>query len=95
MVKIEEAEKLNRNDYTESTWKRFSEALENAKKVIDDEKVTQKDVDKALRTLEKAMKDLVKKGQLPNTGAVVGTTSILTLAGVLIASGYKIRKKRK
>ena len=95
LVKIEEAEKLNRNDYTESTWKRFSEALENAKKVIDDEKVTQKDVDKALRTLEKAMKDLVKKGQLPNTGAVVGTTSILTLAGVLIASGYKIRKKRK
>lgn len=45
-------------DYTESSWTVFEEALANAKNVLDDSTVTQKDVDLAVEQLESAVAGL-------------------------------------
>lgn len=49
--KVDEYSKLNAKDYTEESWSEFSKALEEAKAVLQNEKATQDDVDKALAAL--------------------------------------------
>ncbi len=52
---------LNEDDYTPDSWAPFEEALENAKTVLDDPDVTQKDVDDALKALQDAKAGLKEK----------------------------------
>ncbi|MDZ4956959.1 hypothetical protein GNF51_14355, partial [Clostridium perfringens] len=85
---IKKAEKLRASDYTEASWKVFSEALAYAKNVLIKEDATQEDVDKAIKKLKEAMGKMEKierNNELPNTGAVVGTTALLILSSVLVA----------
>ncbi|HAQ1518035.1 TPA: serine protease [Enterococcus faecium] len=50
-----------KGDYTDNTWNNFQNALNNAKKVLDDSKATQKQVDSAKNTLDSSYKGLKKK----------------------------------
>ncbi|MDM8293478.1 leucine-rich repeat protein [Faecalicoccus pleomorphus] len=56
--KIDEAKKLEEDNYTEETWSKLEEALEAAEKVNDNEKATQEEVDKAVADLDAAIKGL-------------------------------------
>lgn len=55
---IDNAEKLNKNDYTQSTWSLFINALTQAKTVLINTEATEQDVNKALDTLNKSIKNL-------------------------------------
>lgn len=48
-------------DYTEQSWGSFVNALENAKRVLDDETVTRDEVEIAISQLEKAISELTKE----------------------------------
>lgn len=50
-----------KGEYTDNTWNVFQNALNNAKKVLNDSKATQKQVDSAKNTLDSAYKGLKKK----------------------------------
>lgn len=63
--KIEEAQALNEEDYTEESWALFGNALENAIQVLEDEDATQKEVNIALAELEAAMEGLTEKPEEP------------------------------
>ncbi|MDO5813730.1 MAG: fibronectin type III domain-containing protein, partial [Bacillota bacterium] len=49
---------LKETDYTTDSWKVFSDALANAKNILDKEDATQKEVDQALATLQSAVAGL-------------------------------------
>lgn len=55
---VKEAEKLEKEDYTVSTWEVFSIALQDAKGVLIKEDATQEDVDKAVEALNNAKEAL-------------------------------------
>lgn len=57
--KVEEAEKLNKENYTEETWNKFETALQNAKAVLATTS-SQEDIDEALDALNKAIDGLVE-----------------------------------
>lgn len=58
---VQNAEKVEASIYTESSLKVFEKALKEAKIVLGQDMVSQKDVDKAVITLQKAMDNLVKQ----------------------------------
>jgi len=51
---------LDESDYTEESWKVFNEAFNNAEDILDNEEVTQEDVNEALKELTKAYENLEK-----------------------------------
>ena len=55
---IDAAEALNEEDYAETNWKSFSDALEQAKAILADVTALQSEVDAALANLKKAQKEL-------------------------------------
>ena len=61
---VEENTGKDETEYTEASWKAFNEALEAAKKVLDDDKATQDDVDAALKNLNEAASKLEKKPEV-------------------------------
>lgn len=71
---ILEAEGLKEELYTEDSYKAVEEALENAKKVLDDPSTTQDDIDAAAEALRKAMDALVLKNT--GSGSDVDTTEL-------------------
>ena len=56
---INKAESLNKEDYTEKTWKKFEKALQKAKVVMSDENASEKDITKAEDELDIAMQGLI------------------------------------
>lgn len=73
---VEKYGKLNEKDYTVESWKKFAEALQEAKAVLDDDKATQEEVDDALKALNKAVADLKKnESNGGGTGSGDGTGS--------------------
>ena len=65
-VAIKKAEKLNKADYTEKTWKVLADKLEKAKEVFANEEATNYDVRLATENLKTAIENLVKTdGQQP------------------------------
>ena len=64
----ESVEKRNQSDYTETSWAKFAQALENAKEVLDDITVTQSDVNKAMKELEEATAALMTPEQEVEAG---------------------------
>ncbi|WP_330407143.1 sortase B protein-sorting domain-containing protein [Blautia marasmi] len=89
--------------YTGASWKQFQKALETAASVLEDDKASQSEVNKAKDSLEKAIKNLKKKTGTPGTtkkkpsstsgtktakSAKTGDESPLALlAGLLVLSG--------
>lgn len=65
---VESVEKRNQSDYTETSWAKFTQALENAKEVLDDITVTQSDVNKAMKELEEATAALMTPEQEAEAG---------------------------
>ncbi|MGL4572389.1 MAG: discoidin domain-containing protein [Clostridium sp.] len=57
---LKKAMKLNKEDYTKESYNELLKALENAKIVDSNNEATQKEVDKAIKELNNAMKGLVK-----------------------------------
>ena len=55
---VEQSEQLVKENYSEATWKSFSEALENAKEVLADTSMDQDTVDKAKEALQTAKDQL-------------------------------------
>ena len=58
---VQNAEKVEASLYTESSLKIFEKALKEAKIVLVQDMVSQKNVDKAVIILQKAMDNLVKQ----------------------------------
>ncbi|WP_428859054.1 beta-L-arabinobiosidase HypBA2 [Bifidobacterium dentium] len=58
---VARADALKGSDYTEASWKTFSDVLAKAKSVLMDDAVSQSDVDAADSNLEKAASALVRK----------------------------------
>ncbi len=91
-----ESEELKESDYTSDSWSEYEKALENARKVLEDDHVTQSQIDAALSSLENAQKQLeLKKQELPKTAT--NTTNWLLLGVVLLLVGLAlfIGQKRK
>ncbi len=69
--KKEQVEDLNKSDYTNESWNAYLDALNNAKKVLNDENAKQSEIDDAYEALVNAEKGLEKAKQeensLPNT----------------------------
>ena len=64
---VTDAKALNKDDYTEESWKVFEDALEHAENILADENVSQEDVNDALQKLEDAI-DSLKKPESPDDG---------------------------
>ena len=58
---IEDAKKVDITKYTDETVEVFTKALENAKKIFEDENATKNDVSNAAKVLKDAISSLVKK----------------------------------
>lgn len=56
---VEKYSKYDEKDYTAETWKVFADALDAAKKVLDDNNATEQQIKDALAALEKAADELV------------------------------------
>lgn len=92
--------------YTSESWKNYQNALSNAKVILDKQDATQDEVNKAIKQLEEAAKNLVKKGDKGNSGQsgelpTTADNSMLPLglagmiSAVLAGFGVKSRKKSK
>ena len=57
---IEQAEKLNQNEYTKGSWQEMQKVLDNAKVIFETEKVTVNQVEEAKNNLLNAIDNLVK-----------------------------------
>lgn len=66
-AKIEEASKIDGNLYTEDSYKKLTDALTGARKVLEQEDATQDAVDKQVEKLTKAIAELVEKPQDSST----------------------------
>ena len=100
---LDAAAKLTESQYTADSWKAFRTALEQAKKVHEDPKASQADVDKAKDALKEAMDRLVKKAGTPSNGGTTNTpgktptpagknpTAVITgAAGLIVAAGASL-----
>ncbi len=58
---IGKANEKNSSDYTEESWNKLQEALENAKKVVDNQNATNEQVKEATEKLESALNNLQQK----------------------------------
>lgn len=95
--RIKEYEKFPEDDYTPSSWKKFREALERAKRTLSYTDSTDEDIKKALDDLENAKNNLVLAYEpwLPQTGQLWWPVPILAGVGlVLIAVGIRIIAKK-
>lgn len=63
---VEEAVRLNSEEYTKETWKIFQTALSDAQNVLGDSNAEQETVDKVTENLKKAISQLEKAGALKN-----------------------------
>ena len=69
---IDEAETKKKDDYTEDSWAPFASALDEAKKVYDNEDASQETVDNALKALTDAQNALVRVTPTPVDKAELG-----------------------
>ena len=100
---INQAERLNVANYTKASYEAMKTALEEAKGVLKDANATQKEVDNAKATLEKAINSLeattttsVNNGD--NTSVKTGDESLAgMLAGVTLLSvaGYVVLRRKE
>ena len=58
---VEECGRITNDNYTMASWNRFLKALENAREVLEDENATEKQVEKALKDLYRAVDSLKEK----------------------------------
>ncbi|MFR5747557.1 MAG: fibronectin type III domain-containing protein [Thomasclavelia spiroformis] len=106
---INQAEGLNSANYTEASYKVLNEALVNAKAVFENPNATQKEVDNAKATLEKAINSLEANTPVDNTTNIPvsngDTTSVKTgdesLTGMfativlLSVAGYAVFRRKE
>lgn len=95
--RVEEYEEFPEDDYTPESWKRFKDALENARRTLAYVNSTDEEIRKALEELQDAREHLVLayESWLPQTGQLWWPVPILAGAGlVLIAVGVRIIAKK-
>ena len=63
---IEKANELNKSDYTEDSWNKFSDALESAIQINKNVDAKQYEVDSIVEELEKIMNQLVNNNEESN-----------------------------
>ena len=96
---VDKASKLEKEDYTEESWKVFEEAYTNAKDVLSNEEATAKEVEEAKNALSEAIEQLKpvetkpiapEEPEKPNKGDSTNTgdhTNAITYAALLAGSG--------
>ena len=57
---LDKAAKLKQSDYTASSWKNLTKAVDAGQKVLNNKKASQKDIDKATNSIQKAISNLKK-----------------------------------
>lgn len=95
--RIKEYEDFPEDDYTPSSWKKFRDVLERAKRTLSYIDSTDESIKKALEELENAKNNLVLAYEpwLPQTGQLWWPVPVLAGAGlVLIAVGIRIIAKK-
>ena len=68
---INKANTLNKDKYTEGTWKKLQKALDNAKKVLNNTDVKEEEVNLAIKNLDNAINELQDIQITPETPPVV------------------------
>ncbi|NBJ71435.1 MULTISPECIES: discoidin domain-containing protein [Clostridia] len=68
---VDDAKTKQETNYTEASWKVFTQALEEAKNVLANDESTQNEVDKAFETLTRAMEQLEEKADKSTLEKVV------------------------
>ena len=63
---VEECKEINKDEYLDRNWEVFEKELENAMKVLADEKANQNAIDNAETALRAALENLVKKPTIEN-----------------------------
>ena len=90
---VDDASKLNEDQYTTQTYDKLKDALEDAKKVLNDDKATQAEIDAAYDALSKAVSSLDKVvSSIPETGIgsnIVYLPIILTVLLAIVLYGKK------
>ena len=76
-AKVDEVKALNKDDYTADTWGTVAEALASAEEVLANEKAGQDTVNKALKTLEDAVKALKK--QIPLKAVALPKDGVISI----------------
>ena len=94
---IEEAEKLQEDDYTDKSWDALEAALKIAESVYADEEATQEQIDAATDALNAAIKALVPAtGKNPETGddAMLGLAMMTMAVSALALAVLMLNRKR-
>lgn len=100
---IQKAEKLNKSDYTWSSWSRLEDALKAAKQVYKDKGATQGEVDKAVALLNAAFNTLHAEGAVSapvstaptKTGDSANIALMIALLGIAVAGSAGVLYKKK
>ena len=91
---IAAAKKIDRNLYTEESYKALQDALSNARKVLKNENATQEEVDQAVQMLNDAMAALKPVVSLWKW-LLIGGIALVVIGGATTAIVLIRRKKKK
>lgn len=94
---IKKAEVVDSAKYTKESYQKLTAALENGRKVYDDEEATQEQVDQAVNSINEALATLeeitVNENTSPSTGDNLNVLLLMTL--MVIAGGAVLFQTKK
>lgn len=89
---ISSAEGMNADDYTADSYAKLKEALDAARKVMQNSSATQEQIDAARSALESAMQGLVKKEETPKTDTSALSSALNSAQGYVDTTKYQSDK---
>ena len=89
---ISSAEGMNADDYTADSYAKLKEALDAARKVMQNSSATQEQIDAARSALESAMQGLVKKEETPQTDTSALSSALNSAQGYVDTTKYQSDK---
>lgn len=94
---ISEAESLDLSDYKKKSIVGFTDCLEDAKEIYEDEDATQKQVDKAVEDMREVINGLILKTPLKIVLSIIAAVFCVCVVVILIIlkATSKVRKERK
>ena len=91
---VEDTSKLNKDQYTTDTYDKLEDALNEAKKVLEDDKATQAEIDAAYDALNEALTSLDKVvPAIPNTGIDDNIIFLPFILILLMLFGYYAKRR--
>lgn len=89
---IKEAEKVNKEEYTEESYKALSDAVSDGKTIMGSSDKTQQQIDSAKSKIKKAQEELVVKSTFPIKAVIIGA-GVLAFIIMLLVMIKKNKKK--